>query len=345
MLTGHKKITIVVPNYNHGTYIDFALKAIFEQTRAADEVILIDDASTDDSLSKMMDWRDRGAPSTSIRIIQNDRRGGVVAAMNRGLEEAEGDLVAFLAADDLVHPEFLRKAAAALDQVREAPFCSAMVTLQYLNKTIVGGRPIIRPARIPRFIPADEVRSMLRRADNFFLGPASLYRREALRDLGGFDANLGSFADSMAQRLLAAQRGFFFVPEPLAIWRLHGENYSVRSTIDSTVFEKHLQAVTEFVSRVQLGVFPPDYPRLLVRRLRFNAARLQIFEQSLSRSRKLDVVNATIAGTAADRSALRLASSLGPAANLASLAWISLKLRPFSMRWLAGDWFLRWLGR
>ena len=91
-------LSVVVPNYNHARYLKAALDAHLEQTEAPCEVIVVDDASTDDSRAIV---EDVAARNPRVRLIRVARNGGVNAAMNLGLREAGGDFVCFSAADDL----------------------------------------------------------------------------------------------------------------------------------------------------------------------------------------------------------------------------------------------------
>ena len=85
-----------------------ALGSIFTQTRPADEVILVDDGSTDGGGESLGRWRDK------IHLILQENR-GVSAALNRGLRAATGDAIAFLDADDLWAEDKLRRQSALLD--------------------------------------------------------------------------------------------------------------------------------------------------------------------------------------------------------------------------------------
>ena len=94
-------VTVVIPLYNKELYIKRALESIFLQTINNFEIIVVDDGSTDkgpDIVQKINDPR--------VRLIQQ-KNAGVSAARNRGIEEAKGELIAFLDADDEWKPEFL----------------------------------------------------------------------------------------------------------------------------------------------------------------------------------------------------------------------------------------------
>ena len=91
-------VSVIVPIYNAGPYLDQALSSLEGQTLSNIEIICVNDGSTDDSLAIMQEHASRDA---RIRIIDKPN-GGYGSAMNRGLEEARGEWVAILEPDDWV---------------------------------------------------------------------------------------------------------------------------------------------------------------------------------------------------------------------------------------------------
>jgi glycosyltransferase involved in cell wall biosynthesis len=95
------KISVVIPLYNKEKYISRTLESVLKQTLPADEIVVIDDGSTDNSAGEVLRFVD-----TRIRLI-HQQNSGEGAARNRGVKEAKHDLVAFLDADDEWKPDFL----------------------------------------------------------------------------------------------------------------------------------------------------------------------------------------------------------------------------------------------
>src|SRR5205809_2814761 len=110
-------LSVVVPNYNHSQFLPAALGAILEQSVPASEVIVIDDASTDNSL-EILNGFARKHPN--LKVHRNEKNQGVLFGMRRGIELARSDYVLFAAADDQVLPGFFEKSLRLLARHPEA---------------------------------------------------------------------------------------------------------------------------------------------------------------------------------------------------------------------------------
>ena len=118
------RISVVVPLYNKGPYIERALNSILAQGCQDFEVIVVDDGSSDDGPVRVQAFAD-----PRIRLVCQPN-GGPGAARNRGIAEAKGDLLAFLDADDAWMPDYLQSSVELLD---EATPEAASVTSGYVE--------------------------------------------------------------------------------------------------------------------------------------------------------------------------------------------------------------------
>jgi glycosyltransferase involved in cell wall biosynthesis len=107
------KISVVIPAYNCARTIRMALDSVLVQTRRADEILVLDDGSTDETSSILNSYRSR-------IIVITQKNSGPGAARNRLCQQAQGDLVAFLDSDDLWHPEYLKNQAQLFEGCRQA---------------------------------------------------------------------------------------------------------------------------------------------------------------------------------------------------------------------------------
>lgn len=101
------RISVFVNSYNYAGFISQALDSVFAQTLAADEVVIVDDGSTDGSCEVIQGYADR---YPQIKFICKEN-GGQLSSFNAGIKAVTGDLVFFLDSDDAWKPEYLERVA------------------------------------------------------------------------------------------------------------------------------------------------------------------------------------------------------------------------------------------
>lgn len=92
-------VSVVITNYNYGRYIGRCIESVFDQTSAVQEIIVVDDGSTDESLSVIANHQ--------VKLISQQNQ-GVAAARNNGIAAARNPYIVCLDADDEIHPAFIR---------------------------------------------------------------------------------------------------------------------------------------------------------------------------------------------------------------------------------------------
>ena len=92
-------VSAIITTYNYGRFIEGAIDSVLHQTRPPDEVVVVDDGSTDDTAAIVARYRSRG-----VRYIYQ-QNAGAGSARNRGIQATSGELVAFLDADDRWLPD------------------------------------------------------------------------------------------------------------------------------------------------------------------------------------------------------------------------------------------------
>ncbi len=111
-------ISVIIPSYQHAATIGACLDSVFAQTRLPDEVIVVNDGSTDGTETALAPYLAR-----IVHIAQNNQGGN--AARNRGFGASRGDLVIFCDADVVMRPDMLAKMERALDDHPEASYSYA----------------------------------------------------------------------------------------------------------------------------------------------------------------------------------------------------------------------------
>lgn len=200
------RISVIMPCHNCALFVAEAIESVRAQRYADVELIVIDDGSTDESVSVI---KRCGA---AIRLIEQPQR-GPYPARNAGLAVSSGEFIAFLDADDLWQPDALVKLHAALT--------THSADLAYCGWQNVGegvrGEPFVPPA----YERGDPVEHFLRTCP--WPIHAALLRRDLVRKLGGFSERRFSSMDyDLWLRALAVTRKMVRVPEVLATYRWHG---------------------------------------------------------------------------------------------------------------------------
>lgn len=343
---GHdQSVTLIVPNYNHGHFLRKALSGVLGQTCVPSQIVIVDDASTDNSL-EIIRAVTAGHTGGNVEIVANHERMGVVAIMNRELARCQTEFIAFLAADDFVETDFLERSLAALVDAPQAGFSCGCVALRDGDWRLIGIRPAFRPCLTGGYVEPDRFRALLAWGDNFFLGSSVLYRRAALGELGGFDVALGSASDAIVQRRLAARHGFCFISRKIAVWRLHGMNFSLQEQQDVEAIDHLVTAAAGAIAREPAGLFPAGYAALLQRRMRFSIARQTVAMREVT-DELVNWLLAVIKREGGEPAALQAVRYLPVGLRrVAVLAWLTLAMRPFSLGWLLWEVATRsWLTR
>lgn len=112
------RFSVIVTNYNYGAFVEEAVDGALAQTRPPHQLIVVDDGSTDGSPARL---RARYGGDPRVRLLLGPN-GGQLAAFQRGLAEADGDVVCFLDADDVWRPGHLAGLAEVFDTRPEVDF-------------------------------------------------------------------------------------------------------------------------------------------------------------------------------------------------------------------------------
>jgi len=250
-------LTTVLVNYNHARFLPHSLRSLLAQTHRGGELIVIDDASTDNSIDVISEFLPR---FPNARLLRNPVNQGTVANMNDGLQLGHGSYVHFAAADDIFYPPLYETGLRLLGaNPGAAMFCSRSDGIDEAGRDLKRiSPPPGYPLSIPGFISPLEAQDLLMREDGWFMGNTTLFRRAAVIDEGGFPVDLQAFADGYMSRLLALKYGSCFSPDILAAWRQLADGYSV-SIAESPAKANLMFASTEKRMRAAESVFPRRY--------------------------------------------------------------------------------------
>lgn len=111
------RVTVLLPTYQSEKYLCETLESVFSQTFQDFEVLIVDDHSTDDTLKIVRSFAD-----SRTRLLMGPQK-GLAAALNYGIQEAAGEYIARIDADDLMIPTRLEKQVAYLDEYPKVAIC------------------------------------------------------------------------------------------------------------------------------------------------------------------------------------------------------------------------------
>jgi glycosyltransferase involved in cell wall biosynthesis len=196
------RVTVVIPCFNHGRYLDEAVGSALAQTHADLEVVVVDDGSTDPETVALLDHYER--PRT--RVLRGPNA-GPSAARNRGIAEGTGEYVLPLDADDRIAPTYVEKAVRLLDE-------DPRVGIVYCRAEYFGDRSgpwELPPYGLPRIL----------RENMIFC--TALFRRTDWSAVGGFRTLRHGWEDwDFWLSLIERGRDVRLIPEALFTYRIKG---------------------------------------------------------------------------------------------------------------------------
>ncbi len=221
------RVSVVMANYRGAAYLGAAMESVLRQSMAALELVVVDDASPDDSVALARDMAGRDA---RVRVVEAGRNGGPAAARNLGLSLARGTWVAVMDSDDLMHPARLERMLMAAARTGADMVADDMIffgaALPPAGRSLLGTAAPQEPMTVS---PAMLLRAGLPGSGVPPLGYLKpLIRRAAIGDMR-YDTALRIGEDhDFYMRLLLAGGRFVVMPEALYQYRRHGGSISHR---------------------------------------------------------------------------------------------------------------------
>ncbi len=202
-------VSVVIPAYNAGGFIDASVGSALNQSFGDLEVIVINDGSTDDMADRLRAWND-----PRLRVITQANL-GLASALNAGVRASRGTYIGFLDADDVWLPSKLDR---HIQVHRERPDID--ITFSWVDAIDVCGKPVRIPCprwrgtvSLPQLLADYMVRTM----------SAVVIRREAAELAGGFDSSLVRCVDLefFLRAALLRPNNICAIPEVLTLYRRH----------------------------------------------------------------------------------------------------------------------------
>jgi len=235
-------VSIIIPVYNAAAFINETINSALQQTWPNKEIIIVDDGSTDDSLTIA-----KGFESDTVKVFSQQNK-GASAARNKGLFEAKGDYIQFLDADDFISENKVEAQMNLL--VNNTGYISLCATIHFFN----GEDPYTIPIADEWYISGsdDPVDFLIKLYGGGLIGPqyggmiamhAWLCPREVIDKVGGWNEELTVDDDGeFFCRVVLASNGIKYAPKVASYYRKFKDanTWSAQKTYESC--KKMLQA-------------------------------------------------------------------------------------------------------
>jgi hypothetical protein len=260
------KISVLIPTYNYARYLPEAIESVLAQDFADIEIIISDDASTDDSAAVI---RRYAAKDSRIRFELHPANLGMVANWNWCLQQARGEYLKYLFGDDcLASRHALGRMAAMLDAHPGATLAASARLILDENSEVTG---LWDEFHQPGLHDGPQTVARCLRANRNLVGEPSavIFRRAAARR--GFDPALRQIVDLEMWFHLLLQGSFVYSLEPLCAFRLHGRQQTAVNRESQVGNIETVQLLTQYLEpiaqRTSLRPGSLAYRRILFRSL------------------------------------------------------------------------------
>lgn len=236
------KLSAIMPNYNQAPVLGNAIEAVMEQSRPPDELIIMDDGSTDGSVDILKKY---AARHDAIKFYPHSENRGCVHVARDMMKLVSGDYFVPLASDDFILPGCLETGMDVLEHNPHAGMCFGDFftydeASERLERTTTGW--VDNPTYLSGMEYAEGIKGDL------VPGHVAIISVKALAEVGGWRDDLKWHCDWFTLLVMAFRYGVCYVPEPFGVRRRHSDSYSAKGRNDWTQQEPILRRVLELLN-------------------------------------------------------------------------------------------------
>jgi len=220
---GSIMISVIIPNYNYSQYIHQCIQSVIDSEFDLEkiEIIVVDDASTDDSVEIIRDILQ--GINVSTQLIQNDTNLGLIRSRNRGIVNSYGEFLFFLDADNYIGKDCLRKHYETISQNSDISACYGVVQ-EFLSKT---NEHLLQRSNQPF-----DYQKLL---GGNYIDAMAMFRKSDLVEIGMYDTKMPPYCwedYELWLRLGNRSKNVAFIDgDALSYYRLHNSNLSSNISI------------------------------------------------------------------------------------------------------------------
>jgi len=229
-------ISVIVVTYNSSKYVQETLESAKAQTYSNIELIITDDCSKDNTVEICERWLEKNKTRfINTHLIIAKKNTGIPGNCNRGLNASKGELLKFIAGDDVILPEFIEQSLKEFQ------------TDNNIAVTFTNAKIIDEKSNIIRNLSTKKYKSGYIFKEIFFVdfwpaAPSFMFKREPVLEVGGFDETIG-VEDYMLILKLAQKYKIQHVNEFLTLYRMHSSNISKNRNF---LYDSHLETINHF---------------------------------------------------------------------------------------------------
>jgi glycosyltransferase involved in cell wall biosynthesis len=221
------KVSICIPNYNYGQYLSQAIESALSQTYENLEIIITDNASTDNSMQVLEQYRS----NPKVKIFRNAETVSIAENHNMAFSHATGDYICLLSSDDLLLPKFVERTLKVYEKYDGDQYNIGLVMAEKDLIDADGKKTHFVPFYPGSFVCKGEKQARVCMMGNPGQPSLWLFKRAAFEKVGGFKSIYGTAHDWGFIFDVCFIFDFAYLNEKLCLYRKH-ENISSKSVVN-----------------------------------------------------------------------------------------------------------------
>jgi glycosyltransferase involved in cell wall biosynthesis len=264
-------VSICIPNYNYARFLPEAIESALAQTYAHTEIVVVDDASTDDSMAVLERYRS----NPKVRVFRNEKTTTIAPNHNIAASHARGDYLSFLSSDDVLKPTFVERTLGVYERFDGRGYDLGLVMAERDLIDAGGHSSAFVPFYGASFVCKGERQAKVAMVGNPGAPSLWLVKATALREVGGFNPIYGTAHDWECFFKLCCRFDFGYLQEVLCSYRWH-------QNLSTTTLANLKYICNIHVMKVDIAARVADHPYLsrfadeAVRRTASNALKFAI---------------------------------------------------------------------
>lgn len=235
-MTAKPLISVVMPAYNAQKYLSIAIESILNQTFKEFELIIINDASSDKTLSIIKSFAKK---DSRVKIINNDTRLDIAGSLNKGISAASSEIIARMDADDISLPNRLEVQYKLINDSKRIAAVGANIVVMDPQEKDISARSYPEKSK-------DLKKCFFKYSP--FAHPVVMFRKKFFDEVGGYDPKYSPTEDLDLWFRMGMKHEFKSVPQLLLRYRLSesSSSHSIIRNLEMLVFRIRIKAIVKY---------------------------------------------------------------------------------------------------